>query len=68
METQKRLRRSKERMVGGVCGGFADYFNLDPTLVRVAYVVLTLCTAFSGILLYIIMLIVMPSEGFEEKR
>lgn len=49
-------------MIGGVCGGLAEYFDLDPTLVRVAYVLLTLCTAFSGVLAYIILLIVMPRE------
>lgn len=59
----KLLRRSStERMVGGVCGGLAEYFDVDPTLVRVAYVLLTLCTAFSGVLVYIILLIVMPRE------
>ena len=57
------LRRSStQRMIGGVCGGLAEYFDLDPTLVRVAYVLLTLCTAFSGVLAYIILLIVMPHE------
>ena len=59
----KMLRRSStQRMIGGVCGGLAEYFDLDPTLVRVAYVLLTLCTAFSGVLAYIILLIVMPHE------
>lgn len=59
----KLLRRSTtQRMIGGVCGGLAEYFDLDPTLVRVAYVLLTLCTAFSGVLAYIILLIVMPRE------
>ena len=59
----KLLRRSAtQRMIGGVCGGLAEYFDLDPTLVRVAYVLLTLCTAFSGVLAYIILLIVMPSK------
>ena len=59
----KLLRRSStQRMIGGVCGGLAEYFDLDPTLVRVAYVLLTLCTAFSGVLAYIILLIVMPRE------
>lgn len=59
----KLLRRSAtERMIGGVCGGLAEYFDIDPTLVRVAYVLLTLFTAFSGVLAYIILLIVMPRE------
>lgn len=59
----KLLRRSAtERMIGGVCGGLAEYFDIDPTLVRVAYVLLTLFTAFSGVLAYIVLLIVMPRE------
>lgn len=55
-------RSSTQRMIGGVCGGLAEYFDLDPTLVRVAYVLLTVCTAFSGTLVYLILLIVMPRE------
>ena len=59
----KLLRRSAtQRMIGGVCGGLAEYFDIDPTLVRVAYVLLTLCTAFSGVIAYIILLVVMPSR------
>lgn len=59
----KRLYRTpNEKIIGGVCGGIAKYFDLDPTLVRAAYVVLSLCTAFSGVLAYIILLIIMPIE------
>ena len=59
--TQK-LYRSDDRLLGGVCAGLAEYFDFDPTLVRVAYVLLTLCTAFSGLLAYIILWIVMPDK------
>lgn len=60
----KRLYKSRtERMIDGVCGGVAKYFNLDPTLVRIAWVVLTLMGG-SGILLYIVAMIVMPKEPF----
>ena len=58
----KRLYRSNDRVLGGVCAGLAEYFDFDPTLVRVAYVLLTLCTAFSGLLAYIILWIVMPDK------
>lgn len=58
----KRLYRSSDRVVAGVCGGIAEYFNIDPTLIRVAYVVLTLFSvAFPGIILYIILMILMPN-------
>lgn len=58
---QKKLTRSNtEKMLCGVCGGLAEYFDFDPTLVRVAYAFLTVFAAgFPGILLYIIMAIVM---------
>lgn len=63
MTMEKRLRRSSvDSMIGGVCGGLAEYFDLDPTLVRVAYVLLTVCTAFSGTLAYLLLWLVMPKH------
>jgi phage shock protein PspC (stress-responsive transcriptional regulator) len=50
-------------MLDGVCGGGAKYFNLDPTLVRIAWVLLALLGG-SGILLYIVAMIVMPKEPY----
>ena len=48
-------------MIAGVCGGIARYFGIDPTLVRVGYVVLSVFSAaFPGLLLYIILAIIMP--------
>lgn len=58
----KRLYRSRhERILCGVCGGIGEYFDLDPTLVRLAWIVLY---AFAGcvILAYIIAAIIIPSE------
>ena len=51
----RRLTRSKRhKMIAGVCGGLADYFDLDSTLVRVAYVLLSIVSAvFPGMLVYI---------------
>jgi phage shock protein C len=48
-------------MIDGVCGGVAGYFSIDPTLIRIAWVILTLAGG-SGIVLYIIAMIVMPTE------
>jgi phage shock protein C len=60
---QKRLQRSRtEKMIGGVCGGFAEYFGVDPTLVRVIWVAMTLVVGV-GILLYLILWLVMPLES-----
>ena len=59
---KRRLTRSAQhKMIAGVCGGLADYFNLDVTLVRVAYVLISiLSVAFPGILAYIILMFVVP--------
>ena len=60
---QKRLYKiNYGKMVSGVCGGIAEYLNLDPTLVRIAWVILSLATAFSGVLIYIIAALIMPSK------
>lgn len=58
----KKLYRSSDRIVAGVCGGIAEYFELDPTLIRVVYVILSLFSvAFPGLLLYIILMILIPN-------
>jgi len=63
MDEPKRLYRSdSEKLIGGVCGGIAEYFGLDPTLVRLGYIVLSIFTVFSGVLAYLIMWIVIPSS------
>jgi phage shock protein C len=58
----RRLTRSSQhKMIAGVCGGLAEYFGLDPTVVRVAYVLISVISvAFPGILAYIILMFVMP--------
>lgn len=59
----KKLTRSENRILGGVCAGIAEYFDLDPTIVRVAYTVLSVFSAaFPGILLYIILWIIIPDR------
>jgi phage shock protein PspC (stress-responsive transcriptional regulator) len=62
MEDPKRLYRSeKDKMIGGVCGGIAEYFTLDPTLVRIGYILFSL-TVFTGVLAYLILWIVVPKR------
>jgi phage shock protein C len=59
---QKRLTKSKtERKIFGVCGGLAEYFGIDPTLVRLAFVILALFNGI-GLVIYIILAVIMPSE------
>ena len=61
----KRLYRSrKNRMIGGVCGGIAEYFAIDPVIVRLIAVALFFVGG-SAVLAYIIALIVIPYEPFE---
>ncbi len=61
---QRQLTRSiNERMIGGVCGGIAKYFKIDPALVRIGWVLMTISGAvFLGVVAYIIMMIVVPEE------
>ena len=60
----KKLRRSNNKMLAGVCAGIAEYFEVDPTMIRVIYAVLTIFSAaFPGILLYIILMLIMPNQG-----
>ncbi|MDR1937688.1 MAG: PspC domain-containing protein [Tannerellaceae bacterium] len=63
MEVKKRLTRSNDKMIAGVCGGIADYLDWDPTLVRVGYILASIFTVFSGAIAYLILWIVMPVEG-----
>ena len=58
----RKLTRSNDRMIAGVCAGLAEYFGFDTTLVRVAYALLTMFTAFSGVIVYLILMIVMPER------
>jgi phage shock protein C len=60
----KKLKRSRNQFVAGVCAGFADYVGWDVTLVRLIYALLTICTVgFPGVILYIILWMIMPLEG-----
>ena len=59
MNEPKKLYRSNNRMLGGVCAGIAEYFNIDPTLVRLGFVGLCIIAG-GGLLAYIIALIIMP--------
>ena len=62
MNAPKRLCRSRQnRTLAGVCGGIAEYLGWDPTLVRVAWIILTLLGG-SGILIYLILWLVMPES------
>ncbi|HEX7815512.1 PspC domain-containing protein [Dyella sp.] len=59
MVNEKRLTRSNNKMVAGVCGGLAQYLGWDATIVRILWIVLTLMGG-SGVLIYVILWLVMP--------
>lgn len=60
----KKLYRSEtDKVLGGVCGGLAEYFDMDPTLVRLLVIFLELITAGSAVLLYLIAWLIIPRES-----
>ncbi len=60
---EKRLYKIEEgKKLCGVCGGIAEYFNIDPTIVRLIMVFLVLCAG-TGVLAYIVAALVMPSKS-----
>jgi phage shock protein C len=64
---KKRLYRSKDRLLGGVLAGFADYINADPKIIRIAFVLLSvLSAAFPGLLVYLIFWAVTPEKPMLE--
>lgn len=59
----KRLTRSDDRKLFDVCAGIAEYFDIDPTLIRVLYACITVFTAFfTGIILYILLALIIPNK------
>lgn len=60
----KKIYRSKsQKMISGVCGGIAHYFNIDPTIVRLVWVLVSIfSTAIPGLIIYLICVIVIPDE------
>jgi len=61
--TDRLYRSTTDKMIGGVAGGLAEYFKIDPTLVRVLFVVVTILGG-GGILAYIILWIVVPEKPY----
>lgn len=62
MNNPKRLSRSKsEKMIAGVCGGLAHYLGLDPTLVRLIFLLISLAGG-QGVLIYLVMWVITPLE------
>ena len=60
-EAKKLYRSNTDKKIFGVCGGFAEYFDVDVTIVRIIFVFLLLC-ACSGLLAYLICALIMPEK------
>lgn len=59
-----RLRRSKDTIIAGVCGGIAEWLGWDPTIVRLLYVLVSILSiAFPGIIVYLVLWVVMPKPA-----
>jgi len=61
MKDKKLFRSTENRVIGGICGGLGEYFDIDPTLVRVMFVLIALARG-GGICLYIILLFIIPKK------
>lgn len=61
---EKKLYKIEEgKQLDGVCGGIAEYFNIDPTLVRLVWALVTLCTVGVGLIGYLICAVIMPKKS-----
>lgn len=64
MKNKKLYRSTNNKMISGVCAGIADFFGIDPTIVRVIYALISLfTTGFPGIIIYIILAIIIPEDN-----
>lgn len=64
---EKKLKRSKkDHWIGGVCGGIGEYFDIDPTIVRAIWLLLTFGAGF-GFGLYLLLWLIMPGDEGEEE-
>jgi phage shock protein C len=62
VETKKLYRSRTDRMISGVCGGLGKYLGIDPTLIRLVFVLLLLFGIGSGLILYVILMFIVPEE------
>ena len=63
MEEPRKLYRSQtQRMIAGVCGGLAEYFNIDATLIRILFLLFAVCGG-SGLVIYVVMWLIVPDAS-----
>ena len=61
MRERKRLKKNNDRIIFGVCGALAEYFETDPTIVRVLFTIFGLM-AFTGVIAYLVLALIIPSR------
>lgn len=59
---KKLTKSASNRMISGVCAGIGEYFNIDPTIIRLIWILLTFGGVGSGLIVYIIAAVVIPEE------
>lgn len=60
--SNKRLTKSSNKKIAGVCGGLAEYFGFDYTATRLVYALLSIFTAFAGVIVYLVLWLLMPDK------
>lgn len=65
---KKLYRSTKDRKIAGVCGGLGEYFKIDPTIIRVVFIILLLPGGFPGLLPYLILWFVIPPQPSIDKK
>lgn len=63
MGNKKLVRSTSDVKIAGVCSGIANYFDIDPTLVRIIYAILSIGTIGTGILIYLLLMLIMPKDN-----
>lgn len=61
----KRLRKSRDKKIAGVCGGVAEYLNCDPTIIRILWAILILCYG-TGLIVYLIAALILPGADVHD--
>ncbi|NLA11717.1 MAG: PspC domain-containing protein [Firmicutes bacterium] len=62
MEQKKLYRSRTNSMIAGICGGLAEYFGIDPTIMRLLYLLVTFFTAGTALIFYFIAIFIIPQE------
>ncbi|MBR4148380.1 MAG: PspC domain-containing protein [Bacteroidales bacterium] len=68
MSDYKKLYRTRDKKICGVCGGIAEYFDLDPTIMRLLWIILAFVSCMTGVIAYLICALVIPEQplGYEQ--